>query len=264
MIWDGPRNAYGDKIWYGLDRGTSMCAFGFFGLNCQTPFSLGVIQFQWDKHDRNFDWTTVSIDGYAQVAQDGSRNIADVTDTFGDLDTFRRSGGKMITMVGANDQLIMPRGVIQYYREMASRYDYRRDQGSGNAAVKGHGNDVDFTGVQQFYRLFRAPGVAHCAGGAGPQPQGLFDALVDWVENDNAPDQIPATNATSSRPLCPYPQMAIYDHDCGDPTNPACFSCGGNLETAATVCEDVLVKYKHEAGGPLDYTGTGFNQRECR
>jgi hypothetical protein len=258
LIWDGPRNANGDKIWFGLDRGTFLPA-----LNGTNPFSLGVIQFQWNMHDRDFDWQTVSIDGYAQVAQEGSRNIADVTDTFGNLDVFRRSDGKMITMVGANDQLIMPRGVIHYYRQMASRYDYRQDHGFGNNAVKGHGNDVDFTGVQQFYRLFRAPGVWHCSGGPGPQPQGLFDALVDWVENGNAPDQIPATAASSSRPLCPYPQMAIYDENCADPNNADCFYCGGNLETTHTVCEDVLVKYKHEVKGPLDYTGTGFNRREC-
>ena len=45
---------------------------------------------------------------YPRVAQDGSRNIADVTDTFGDLDRFRRHGGKLLTFVGGNDQLIMP------------------------------------------------------------------------------------------------------------------------------------------------------------
>jgi hypothetical protein len=266
LIWDGPGNADGDKIWFGLDRGTALCAsFGpfFFGLNCPDPFDLGVIQFQWNEHDRNFSWETVSIDGYAQVAQDGSRNIADVTDTFGDLDVFRRSGGKMITMVGANDQLIMSRGVIHYYRQMASRYDYRRDHGSGNSAIKGHGNDVDFTGVQQFYRLFRAPGVAHCGGGDGPQPQGLFDALVAWVEDGILPEQILTSGWTVNRPLCPYPQTAIYGETCGDPLDGECYYCGGNLETTPTVCQDVLVKYKHEVKGPLDFTGTGFNRREC-
>ncbi|HEY8250352.1 MAG TPA: tannase/feruloyl esterase family alpha/beta hydrolase, partial [Burkholderiales bacterium] len=104
LIWDGPRNARGNRIWFGLDRGTNLS-----GLNGTNPFALGVTQFHWDMHDRNFDWRTVTIDGYAQVAQEGSRNIADVTDTFGDLDTFRRSGGKLLTFVGANDQLIMPR-----------------------------------------------------------------------------------------------------------------------------------------------------------
>jgi len=268
LIWDGPRNANGDKIWFGLDRGTALC--GGFGLNCSFPFPLGVTQFHWDEHDRNFDWMTVSIDGYAQVAQDGSRNIADVTDTFGDLDTFRRGGGKMITYVGANDQLIMPRGVIHYYRKMASRYDYRRDHGSSNAGVKGHGNDVDYTGVQQFYRLFRAPGTGHCGvGGTGP-----FDALVDWVENDNAPNYIDGTVGFGSTArnvrMCPYPQTAIFieSEQCAltnpsDINNPDCYQCGGNLETTSTVCEDVLVKYKHEVKGPLDYTGTGFNRHEC-
>src|SRR5581483_4966557 len=59
MIWDGPRNAEGDKIWFGLDRGTSLT-----GLNGTNPFALGVTQFHWDEHDRTFDWHTVSIDEY--------------------------------------------------------------------------------------------------------------------------------------------------------------------------------------------------------
>jgi hypothetical protein len=42
-------------------------------------------------------------------------------------------------------------------------------------------------------RLFMAPGVAHCAGGAGPNPVGLLEAVVDWVENRVAPQRILAT-----------------------------------------------------------------------
>jgi hypothetical protein len=264
-IWDGPRNAKGNKIWFGLERGTPQ---GFFGLNGNAPFALGVTQFHWNTHDLTFDWKTVSLDGYPQVAQDGSRNIADLTDTFGDLDTFRRSGGKMITMVGANDQLIMPRGVINYYRQMADRYDNRRDHHFGfDHDFFGKGNDIDFRHVQKFYRLFRAPGVAHCAGGVGPQPQGLFDALVDWVENGNAPEKILAQNSsggvvTRTRPLCPYPKTAIYNGS-GDTNDANNFHCGGNLETTRTVCDDVLVKYKHEVNGDLDFSGTGVNRFEC-
>ncbi len=248
-IWDGPRNARGNKIWFGLDRGTALG-----GLNGTNPFGLGVIQFHWDEHDLNFDWHTVSAAQYPQVAQDGSRNIADVTDTFGNLDTFKRHGGKLLTFVGANDQLIMPRGVINYYRLMASRYN--RDD-----------DEPDFKAVQKFYRLFRAPGVGHCGGGSGPQPQNLFGALVNWVENGVAPEQILATNTTGgvvtrSRPLCPYPQTAIYNGS-GEPNSAASFHCGGNLETRRTVCADVLVKYKHEVNGRLDFRGTGLNRRAC-
>ncbi len=249
-IWDGPRNSQHNKIWFGLDRGTSLT-----GLNGTNPFALGVTQFHWDEHDLNFDWRTITEDGYPQVAQDGSRNIADVTDTFGNLDTFKRHGGKLLTFVGGNDQLIMPRGVINYYRQMASRYGEQ------------HG-EPDFERLHDFYRLFRAPGVGHCGGGAGPQPQNLFDALVNWVENDVAPDQILAQSTSSSgvvtrtRPLCPYPQTAIYNGT-GSTDDAKNFHCGGNLEAPRVVCADVLTKYKHEANGQLDFTGTGVDRNEC-
>src|SRR5262245_9243046 len=68
-MWDGPRNAKGQRIWFGLDRGTSLPA-----LNGSFIFPLGITQFHWNKHDRTFDWKTVPMAGYAEVAQDGSRN----------------------------------------------------------------------------------------------------------------------------------------------------------------------------------------------
>jgi hypothetical protein len=261
-IWDGPRNADGNKIWFGLDRGTKMggtCIppLGFcLSLNGLFPFILGPTQFHWNEHDRNFDWKTVTQAGYPQVAQDGSRNIADVTDTFGNLDAYRRSGGKLLTFVGGNDQLIYPRGVINYYRLQASR----------------HGDDdrPDFHKLQKFYRLFRAPGVGHCGGPTtpagiptAPQPQNLFDALVNWVENGVAPETILATMPGRSRPLCPYPQTAIYNGS-GSTDDAANFHCGGNLERKQVVCADSLVKYKHEVDGPLDFEGSGLAKCEPR
>jgi hypothetical protein len=248
-IWDGPHNADGKRIWFGLDRGTAINA-----LNGTNPFALGVTQFHWNTHNPTFDWTTVTTQTYADVAQQGSRNIADVTDTFGDLDVFRASGGKLLTFVGANDQLIMPQGVLHYYRQMAQRY--------------GDKPDDDFSGVQKFYRLFRGPGVGHCAGGAGPQPQGLFDALVNWVENKVPPKTILAQNTTGgvvtrTRPLCAYPQTAIYKGS-GSTDDAANFTCGGNLETREEVCDSVLAKYKQEVDGPLDYREGGTSGGACR
>jgi hypothetical protein len=239
-IWDGPRNTDGEKIWFGLDRGTTLG--GLFSLNGPTPFALGVTQFHWNMHDRNFDWTTVSIAEYADVAQAGARNIADVTDTFGDLDRFRKSGGKLLTLVGMNDQLIMPRGVVHYYREMASHY--------------GNRDKPDFKRLHSFYRLFRVPGAGHCG-----VPNG-FPALVDWVENGVAPEQIIQQSGARTRPMCPYPQKAIYKGS-GDTNDASNFFCGGNLEKRSVVCNDVIAKYKHEVKGPLDYSGTGVNRHIC-
>ena len=249
LIWDGPRNARGNKVWFGLDRGTNLS-----GLNGTNPFALGVTQFHWDTHDRLFDWRTVGMDEYDEVAQAGSRNIADVTDTFGNLDAFRRNGGKLLTYVGANDQLIMPRGVIHYYRQMASRNSR-------------HGKP-DFRDLQSFYRLFRAPGVGHCGGGGAvaPQPQNLLGALVNWVENGVAPElilgQTSVNGVTRTRPICPYPKTAIYSGS-GSTDDAASFECGGNLEKLHTVCADALTRYKDEGGGALDYTGMGVNPVAC-
>jgi hypothetical protein len=245
-IWDGPRNRTGDRLWYGIDRGTA------FALSGVRPFALGVTQFHWDMQDRAFDWQTVSMDGYANVAQAGSRNIADLTDTVGNLDAFKRHGGKLVTFVGTNDQLIMPRGVIHYYRQLA---------------VRTGGGKADFPALQSFYRLYRAPGVGHCGGGVGPQPTGVFDAMVDWVERGKAPASLKAQTRTGDkitreRPLCPYPQTAVY-HGSGNADDPGNFRCGGNLETIPIVCDAALVTYKQETDGAVDYAAEGADRRAC-
>jgi Tannase and feruloyl esterase len=250
-IWDGPRNARQNKIWFGLDRGSD-----FTFLDGAAAFPLGVTQFRWDEHNRNFNWQTVSMAAYGKVAQDGSRNIADVTDTVAPLDEFKRHGGKLLTYVGANDQLIYPRGVINYYRQMAARYS--------------NDGKPDFNSLQSFYRLFRAPGVGHCGiGSTGPIPVDPFGALVNWVEHGVAPDSLLAAGGSAApktgrtRLICPYPKRAIYNGT-GSVDDARNFHCGGNLETPELVCNDILARYKHEADGKLDFRGTGLKPSLCR
>ena len=83
--------------------------------------------------------------------------------------------------------------------------------------------------VDGFYRLFMAPGTAHCAGGPGPNTFDMQSALEDWVEKGVAPEQIIATHLTNgivdrSRPLCPYPKVATYTGK-GDTNDAANFVC---------------------------------------
>ncbi len=74
--------------------------------------------------------------------------------------------------------------------------------------------------VKDFARLFMVPGMGHCGLGGpfSPYLKGgtQFDtlgALVNWVEHDQAPDRIIATNPGTgvTRPLCPYPEVARYN-----------------------------------------------------
>ena len=69
--------------------------------------------------------------------------------------------------------------------------------------------------TDDFLRLFMAPGMQHCAGGAGPNTFDALSALEQWVEHGTKPAQIIASHSTNgvvdrTRPLCPYPQVATY------------------------------------------------------
>jgi hypothetical protein len=249
-IWDGPRNRKGYRIWYGLDRGTD-----FSVLNGPEAFALGVTTLRWAERDRDFDWRSLSLNGYPAVAQHGSRNIADITDTSGSLDAFRAHGGKLLTWVGSNDQAIFPRGAIHYYRQMAARYSET--------------GRPDFENVGRFLRLFMAPGVDHSGlDASGPIPLDPFAALVRWVEAGIAPEALMASGGSAAkagsrtRPLCLYPKRAIYIGS-GSSDDANNFYCGGNLETPEIVCDDVLVKYKDEERGNLDFVGTGVDPKAC-
>src|SRR5262249_55196150 len=150
------------------------------------------------------------------------------------------------------DQLIMPRGVINYYRQMASRV--------GHGAGKG----PDFEELQSFYRLFRAPGVGHCGGGSGPQPQNLFGALVEWVEHGVAPDQILAqtTSGAGSGRGRPYRKRALYKGAGAQKAGDGLIG-GGVGGPPEVVAADVLTKYKKEVRGPLAFPGGGVNRHIC-
>ena len=59
------------------------------------------------------------------------------------------------------------------------------------------------------------PGVLHCDGGPGPDTVDWPAVIADWVERGKAPERVVARKivdgaATRSRPLCVYPQKAVY------------------------------------------------------
>ena len=70
--------------------------------------------------------------------------------------------------------------------------------------------------IRESFRMFMLPGVLHCGGGPGPDSADWTSAIVDWVEQGKAPERIVAKKmaadgtATRSRPLCAYPQHAVY------------------------------------------------------
>jgi hypothetical protein len=205
QIWNGPTDAQGNRVWYGLERGASLSG-GLAGTN---PFSIATDHFRfWIHQDPNFDWHTVT---YASFVNDMLTSIAKFNDVIGtddDLNAFHSAGGKMITYHGLADQLIFPRGTYHYYNTVAQ----------GN-----------YQATQTFYRFFPYPGNAHCGGGTGPQidAEALFSRLVDWVENGVAPDFVVASQTTPvarTRKICMYPNVPVYNGS-GSTDDQASFHC---------------------------------------
>lgn len=206
-IWQGPMDG-AKRLWYGEVRGTDLMA-----LAGPRPFAVAIEQPRyWVYFDPAWDWH--SVIGTAQFTAFFRDTVARVGPLMAsdnpNLSAFRRHGGKLVLYHGWSDQLIMPQGTIDYYDRVTEKL------GGG------------YERTQQFARLFMAPGMTHCAGGVGPQPQHLFDAVVNWVEKGIAPATITASRVvngtTQTRPLCPYPAVAHFTGS-GSTDDAANFTC---------------------------------------
>ena len=127
-----------------------------------------------------------------------------------DLSAFQKAGGKLLSYHGWADPLITAHYAIDYYESVVA------EQGSLEQTT-------------DFYRLFMAPGVAHCRGGPGPDQFDAVAAIEQWVEKGVAPDQLIASKVVDgqvhrTRPLCAYPNVARFVGD-GDSDDAANFVC---------------------------------------
>jgi len=158
-----------------------------------------------DPPQPEYDSMTFDYDRDTKLVERWSK-LADAKDP--DLSKFRRSGGRLIMTYGWADQILQPLMGVNYYQ----------------AVVAKNGKDTT-----DFARLFMVPGMAHCAGGLGPDRNDAVTAVIDWVEKGKAPDQLIASKVTNgqvvrTRPLCPYPQVARYKGQ-GSIDDAANFSC---------------------------------------
>ncbi|MBV8732705.1 MAG: tannase/feruloyl esterase family alpha/beta hydrolase [Acidobacteriia bacterium] len=139
----------------------------------------------------DYDYHTFDFDRDIHLLDDWSK-LADAKDP--DLSKFRNRGGKLIMTYGWADAILQPMMGVNYYEQ----------------AVAKNGPETN-----EFFRLFMAPGMAHCGGGNGPDRRDSATAIIDWVEKGKAPESIEASRVVKdrvvrTRPLCPYPQVARY------------------------------------------------------
>ncbi|CAK47194.1 uncharacterized protein An18g01180 [Aspergillus niger] len=152
-----------------------------------------------------FDMTFDDFNTAYRLTLDGYNGILGSDDL--NLSEFRRAGGKLLTWHGLADELI-PASWTNAFWEGIDKTD---------------GADVD-----EFYRVFLAPGLGHCSAGHGPKPVDLLGALVRWVEEGIAPDRLSAAAVKAdgkevTRELCRYPATLVYDGH-GDVNDAGSFS----------------------------------------
>src|SRR5262245_12863578 len=83
-IWDGPRDAKGNRVWYGLERGTPLLF-----LAGATPFSIATDHFKyWIHQDPSFDWHTVTEASFVTNMLESIEKFNDVIGTDDDLKNF--------------------------------------------------------------------------------------------------------------------------------------------------------------------------------
>jgi hypothetical protein len=149
---------------------------------------------------------------YSQFTQAFERSQAEYDKVIGTddpgLSAFRKSGGKLLTYHGQADQYIPAQGTVDY------RERVEREMGGSQR-------------VDDFYRLFLAPGTVHCGLRDGKVDD--LAALTQWVEHGKAPRTLNATLANASgqtltRDLCRYPLVSRYSGH-GDPAAASSFRC---------------------------------------
>jgi feruloyl esterase len=164
--------------------------------------------------DPNWDWHSFDLERDAALAEAIDRNL-DVMDPH--LAEYAKHGGKLLLYHGWADQQVAPGSTVEFYED-----------------VRSLSPDPDH--ADAWVRLFMAPGMAHCAGGEGPDSFDSLAALERWVEQGKAPRRIIASHRTAgqvdrTRPLCPYPQVARYNGT-GSIDQAANFTCRVAQQTA--------------------------------
>jgi feruloyl esterase len=143
-----------------------------------------------------WDWRAFDLEKDVERAMAHGKEIHAVDP---DLTKFRARGGKLLLYHGWSDGgsggAISALNTIGYYEAVRKKMGPEQDG---------------------WLRLFMVPGMAHCGGGTGPNQFHALAALERWREEGKAPESITAVRvnergaADMTRPLCPYPQRAVY------------------------------------------------------
>ncbi|MBW8792770.1 MAG: tannase/feruloyl esterase family alpha/beta hydrolase [Streptomyces sp.] len=193
LIWDGPRDAHGNRLWGGITRGTTFEVL-LPGGNTMSPLIETYVR-NWLQQDPGYDWRkNLTMENFPRFFEASYRKFEKTAATDStDLSKARRKNAKILAYTGTNDPLILPFNSYNYQQRLFRRYGVQ--------------------GTRSFVRTFYFPGVGHTEPdltGTTDARSRLLDVLEAWTEHGRAPESFgqkgPVTG--TGRTICAYPDTA--------------------------------------------------------
>ncbi|KNG90989.1 hypothetical protein ANOM_000681 [Aspergillus nomiae NRRL 13137] len=190
------------------------------------------------------DWTWEDWNSQELIALSEKLNPGNATADNFNISPFYEKGGKLIHYHGYSDPSIATGSSFYFFNHVVE-------------ALKPKGIPIE-----SFYRFFPVPGMEHCTfspadqnapyyfngadqsgslsgthwgvPGFNDSKHDIVLAIMDWVENGTTPDYLiptkwwnddPADGVEIQRPICPYPQLALYNGT-GNTSLPENWHCG--------------------------------------
>ncbi|MEU9348854.1 tannase/feruloyl esterase family alpha/beta hydrolase [Streptomyces sp. NPDC048278] len=192
-IWDGPRDARGNRLWGGIPRGTAFSVL-LPGGNTMSPLIETYLR-NWLRQDPAYDWRgNLTMENFPEFFEASYRKFEKTAATDStDLSEVRKRNGRILYYVGADDPLIVPFTSYNYQQRLFDRYGVQ--------------------GTRSFVRTFYFPGVGHTEPdltGTTDVRSRLLDALEAWTEHGSAPESFGQRDAGTgtARTICAYPDTA--------------------------------------------------------
>ncbi|RMZ12648.1 hypothetical protein D0862_02593 [Hortaea werneckii] len=179
-------------------------------------------------NDSSYDITTITKEDMMRASElDALHGYPSAFDA--DLSGFQAAGRKMMMYHGMADPMTSGTNSQRYYLKVAQQMGLSHEE------------------IDNFFRLYRISGMAHCgvggisgagawmfgqSGASSAASNNIVSNLVNWVENDDAPDTLlgtkfwydtPSMGIEFERAHCRFPYRTTYQG--GDSTLPSSWGC---------------------------------------